>query len=230
MASKTKTGSTVIRKKKWYPVMAPRLFDYPIAETQAFESKSLVGRTLFINLMTLTNDPKRQNVNIKFLITSANEQAANADPVGYYIMPSSLKRLMRRRTDRVDDSILCETADSINVRIKPFILTRSIVKASIRSKMRKMSREYIKSYAKKTCLIDIIQDIVSYKLQDSLRDILKKVYPLRNLEIKSFELAKDVKDERSTVEIVQSMRQQRSNDPQDQAETREEPKKVNVET
>ncbi len=215
--AKQKTVGTVIRKKKWYPVMAPRLFDYPIGETSAFDSRSLVGRTLQINLMNLTDDPKRQNVNIKFLVTSSTDQVANAEPIGYVVMPSSLKRLMRRRTDKVDDSILCETADGIRIRIKPFMLTRSIVKDSIKTHIRRVSRDYILKYAKKTTLVDLIRDIVSYKPQDELRNILKKIYPLRTLEIRTLELAKDSKDERTIVEIVKAMGESKAEEqPQEQ--------------
>ena len=140
---KQKTVGAVVRKKRWYPIMAPRLFNHPIGETPAYDNKSLVGRAMNINLMGLTNDPKKQNVNIRFLITSASDSSANAEPIGYYMIPSTLKRLMRRRSDRIDDSVLCETADNIKIRVKTFALARSLVKASVRTHIRKVARDCI---------------------------------------------------------------------------------------
>ncbi|MBI2545911.1 hypothetical protein HYV81_01915 [Candidatus Woesearchaeota archaeon] len=213
--AKAKTAAAVIRKKKWYPVVAPRLEDMPVGETPAFEAKSLVGRTLLANLMTLTNDPKKQHVNIKFMVTSANETQAQADPVGYYIMASSLKRLVRRRTDRVDDSILCETAEGIKIKIKPFMLTRNLVKDSIKTRLRKISREYLIKYAKQKSLIDLLRDIVDYKPQEELRGMLKRIYPLKALEIRTLEITKDASDERSLVQIVKELS---AHEPESKAE------------
>ncbi len=220
MAQQKSVG--IIKKKKWYQIMAPRLFDYPIAETPAYDSKSLVGRAMYISLMNLTNDPKRQNMNIKFLVTSFTDNAANAEAIGYYITPSSLKRLIRRGADRVDDSIKCETIDNLKIKVKTFMITRSIVKASIRTHIRRVARDYIVKYAKKTSLVNLISDIVSYKLQSELRDILKKVYPLRTIEIRSLELVKDPNDERTIVEIVKLMENtQKSEELEDQAKSSE---------
>jgi len=194
---------TVVRKKKWYPIIAPRLSNEAIGETPAYDAKSLVGRAMNVNLMSLTNDPKKQNVNIRFLITSSDENTAVADPIGYYIVPSTLKRLMRRHSDRIDDSILCETADNIKVRVKTFSLARSLIKASIKTHIRKVARDFIAKYAKKNALMDLISDIVSYKIQGELKEILKKIYPLRTLEVRAVEIVKDPNDERTLVELVQ---------------------------
>ena len=60
-----------VKKKKWFEIVAPKLFDERvIGETTALEPDKLIGKPVLINLMALTNDPRKQNVSIKFNIES----------------------------------------------------------------------------------------------------------------------------------------------------------------
>ena len=59
--------STKIKKKNWYQIVAPKIFNGAmLGETIVYDQNAMVGKTVTQNLMNLTNDSKRQNVNIKF--------------------------------------------------------------------------------------------------------------------------------------------------------------------
>ena len=58
-----------LKKKQWYQIVAPNQFDnVTLGETLVAEPKAMLGKTLTHNLMNLTNDTKKQNINIHFKV------------------------------------------------------------------------------------------------------------------------------------------------------------------
>ena len=58
-----------LKKKQWYNIIAPKQFDNAvIGETLVYEPGAMLGKTLSHSLMNLTNDTKRQNINIHFKV------------------------------------------------------------------------------------------------------------------------------------------------------------------
>ena len=110
-------------KKRWCNIVSPEMFrDFVIGETFVAEPSSIVGKTLSINLMTLTNDIKKQNINLKFLVNKIQNDTGIANVIGYELVPSSVRRLVRRGKERIDPSFVCHTSDIIMVRVMPLML------------------------------------------------------------------------------------------------------------
>jgi len=178
-------ASTKVKKKTWFALIAPKIFnEQQIGETVASEPKSVVGRTFLQNLMSLTNDIKKQNVNVKFEVEKVESTRAMTRIVGYEIMPSSIKRMVRRNNIKMDMSFAAKTADNKSVRMKPLLLTRTDTKRSIGTKIRKLAQEHIIKYVQKAPFEEVMNDLIMHKLQSSLRESLKKIYPLRICEIR----------------------------------------------
>src|SRR3989338_7804647 len=108
-----------IKKKQWYPIIAPKQFENAvIGDTLAYEPQQMLGKTLSHSLMNLTNDMKRQNVAIHFKIVEVEGSKAKTSIIGYEIIPSSVKRFVRRASEKISLSFNCETADSLFLRVK----------------------------------------------------------------------------------------------------------------
>jgi small subunit ribosomal protein S3Ae len=181
------------KKKKWYPVLAPKLFNKMIiGETFSTTPDSLINKHLNINLMNITGDRRSQNINILFKIVSVDNNAFT-QIVSYSMANSSIKRLVRRGNDRIDNSFVCETSDGVRVRLKPFLLTISRTKRSIKSTLRKKLEELSINEIKKVTYDNFLEDLVSHKFQQMLRDNLKKIYPLRVCEIREMKVEKEKK-------------------------------------
>ena len=79
-----------IIKKEWYPILAPKIFHNEVlGETPVYDTQQMIGKTITKNLMNLTNDVKRQNINIGFKIVGVQNGKAITDIVGYYMVQSS---------------------------------------------------------------------------------------------------------------------------------------------
>ena len=191
MAIKKRTSSPSKQKKKWYNIISPKsMGEAPMGETIISELENAIGRNIVVNLMNITGNGKHQNVNITFEVVNIRENNLHTRIIKYNILPTSIKRLVRREKDRIDDSFKVKTKDGISVRIKPILLTRSNTNNSVRMMIRKQCRRFIFKKASETDFENFILDIMEYKFQRVMKDVLRKGYPLAIADIRSLEIAK----------------------------------------
>lgn len=213
------TKQLVKAKKNWYPIVAPEGFNNALlGESPVADLDELIGRTVSINLMTLTNDMKHQNVNLSFKVLKSADGKAVTEVIGYETSPSSIKRFVRRDISRLDDSFVVETGDNKLVRVKIMVLTKNKTTSSILKVVRRTMIDQVALEAEKTDFESFLKDIIYHKLQGAIRDNLKKIYPVRAFEVKRVELLK-----KNTSRIVKAKKPE-------QAEARKLKKKVNEET
>lgn len=177
--------ATKIKKKQWYPIIAPPEFDNAaLGETFVYEPSAIIGKTVSCSLTSLTNDAHRQNTNIHFKVVEFDGSKANTAIEGYEMMPSSVKRLVRRNSEKIDISFTSETSDNVLLRVKPLIITRGDVKGSIAAKLRKNALNLIDKAIKKITYAEAIGDLISHNIQDAMKASLNKIYPLKVCEIR----------------------------------------------
>lgn len=174
-----------MKKKQWYPIMAPKQFENAVlGESLVYEPQQMLGKTLSHSLMNLINDTKRQNINIHFKVVEVEGNNAKTSIVGYEIVPSSVKRFVRRASEKMDLSFNCETADNVFLRVKPLVIARSDVKGSIAAKMRNYIVAHLIRAIKKMNYEEFMAELISHKLQSEMRGTLNKIYPVKVCEIR----------------------------------------------
>lgn len=178
-----------LRKKKWFPVLAPALFkEQVIGEIYLYDAKDMLNRKITANMMTLTNNPRNQHINIHFRINEVKDNKGLTEMLGWTMMPTSVKRLVRRGKTKIDDSIVVLTADKKKVRIKPLIITNSLIKKPVATLIRNMTRNELFRLVGKLTYSKLIEEITSFKLQKHLGDRAAQITPIRESEIRAFEL------------------------------------------
>jgi len=196
-----------IKKKQWYPVLAPKLFNNTIlGETIVADPQSMVGKTLSNSLMNLANDVKRQNVNIHFKVISVEDNKAKTVVTGYEMVNSSVKRLVRRNSEKIDLSFNCETSDNLWLRVKPVVVTRSSVKGTVAARLRRNIVKFVIEYAKKVSYEQLLTDLITYKLQSEMRAVLNKIYPVKVCEIRY--LGTEARDKKQAQEPTQEVKEE----------------------
>ena len=198
---------TKLKKKQWYPIIAPKQFDNAvIGETLVNEPNQMLGKTLSHSLMNLTNDTKRQNINIHFKVVEVEGNNAKTSIIGYQIIPSSIKRFVRRNSEKMDMSFTCETSDNIFLRVKPLVITRGDVKGSIAAKLRNNIVSFLTKTIKKMTYDEIINDLISRKMQDIMRASFNKIYPLKVCEIRYLGVEAREKPQEAKAEIKEEQK------------------------
>jgi len=192
-----------VLKKQWYPIVAPKLFRNAIlGETLVYDPQQMIGKGVRQNLTNLISDVKRQNVNVIFEVVNVENDKAYTNFVGYAMVQSSVKRMVRRNINKIDMSFSCTTSDKKNIRIKPLIITRMATSGSVAAKIRKNAHEFLTKYIANISFDNFTNDLISHKMQDALRYHLKKVYPVRVCEIRSMQVEKLHKPEAEKAKTV----------------------------
>jgi len=186
--NKGKKKKTKTVKKRWVKILAPQLFQKQvIGETFVVNAEKAVGKTITTSLMNLTKDPKKQNIFVSFHVTGLDKDgAANTEFYRFQLSVSAVKRMARRHKDKIADSIEVRTGDKKLVRIKPIIITRHKVSKPTQSDIRLKAREFIAYKLSKQPVENLTQELINKKFQRSLSDILRKIAPISNCEIRDF--------------------------------------------
>ncbi len=177
------------QKKTWFNIVSPQEFgNCIVGETPVIEPQQLVGRNVQVNLMTMLNDPKKQNIQLTFKVKSVREKNAVTEITKYELLPSYMKRIMRKGRAKIEDSFTTETKENIKIRIKPVMITKAKAQKSKLALVRKTAREFITERVKTQSVSELINDAITTKLQRELRERIKKVYPLVVCEFKTIML------------------------------------------
>jgi ribosomal protein S3AE len=185
MAQKTSKAAVLIKKKSWLPIIAPGLFNnQPMGEMHIADESDPAGRKVTVSLMVLTGDPQRQNVHISFEVTKKENNQIMTRTVGYSIVPSAVRKMMRRARERIDDSFVVKTKDGVATRVKPILITRGRTTSGALKEVRSQMRANIARGVAALSFVDFIRELVAHKFQRQLQDSLRKVYPLQICELR----------------------------------------------
>lgn len=164
-------------KKKFFRVEVPILRKE--IELYSKDIPSLEGRFVKINL---ANELKGKALDLKLKV-KATQEKAEAHPIQAKILPSYLRRVMRKGVDYSENSFITKCKDH-KIKIKPFMITRKRVTRKVLAGLSKEGETFLKEYVKDRTFEYLISDLISGKLQKQLNIKMKKIYPLGLCEIK----------------------------------------------
>lgn len=191
---KAKTILAKAKKKKWYKILAPKIFNEQlIGQTPAYEIKSLVGKTLEANLYTLTKNIKNQNTDIKLRITHFREDSACTEVICYKVNPSSMRRFVKKTSNKIEDSFSSKTEDNLNVRVKTTVFTRGFIRSNVSKALRKATHELVLKNVEKSRFDTLIRELSIHKFQNTIKNDINKIYPVRIFEVTTLLLVPESK-------------------------------------
>jgi len=182
--TKAKTGLSW-KKKKWIPIVAPKLFrETIVGETFVEDPQSVIGKTLETNMMLLIGNIKKQNISVTLNIDAIKDNQAKTSIRNIFLQNASVKRLVRKRMTKIAESFACKTKDDLVIRIKPLILTRSKVNSKIEHSLRMAARNWVITFCNQNDYNTIVETCISLKIQRDLKAFLDKIYPMRGAQIR----------------------------------------------
>ena len=174
------------KKKFWFKIAAPKAFGHrELGETYLTAPEAAVGRQVSITLKELTGNVKDQNAYVHFVITGAQGGKLTTSLLGYSLTPSYVRRAVKKNVDRLDDYMVLSTKEGKKIVLKSLMITVHKTKRSIRSMLRKQLQEGLQEEAGQMDFESLVSSVVFQKLQQSLRKKLSKVYPVRELAIRT---------------------------------------------
>jgi len=196
------------KAKRWYSIRAPRnpwSFKV-IGETLAEEEALLIGRPYEIMQNELDGDFTKMHVKLKFRISDVVGNDAITEFIGHDVMKDFVRRQIRRDRGKIDDTIDVVTDDGFFVRIKPFIVTRSNVKASQKSETRSVARDVVLKFCAQSTWINVQKALMDGSLEESVSNAISKIQPVRAVFFRRSQLIQDgvVVDDGPTLEEIKA--------------------------
>ena len=196
------------KAKRWYSIRAPRnpwSFKV-IGETLAEEESLLKGRPYEIMQNELDGDFTKMHVTLKFRISDVVGNDAITEFIGHDVMKDFVRRQIRRDRGKIDDTIDVVTDDGFFVRIKPFIVTRSSVKASQKSETRSVARDVVMKFCGQSTWINVQKALMDGSLEESVSTAISKIQPVRAVFFRRSQLIQEgvVVDDGPTLEEIKA--------------------------
>jgi len=135
--------------------------------------------------LDLSRKMRGRGIEVIFKIQNTNSKLT-AFPKKIQLMKSYIQRMMRKRTNYIEDSFITPCKD-IRVIIKPFLITRKKVSRAVRKNLRNTAKEFLIKHLEDKNYLNVCDEILSGELQKTMLPKLKKVYPLSFSDIRIFE-------------------------------------------
>jgi len=175
-------------RKVWLEIHAPeKVFNnILLGETivNRDEMEKALGRTVELNLAFLTGNFKYQNYKVKFKINRIAGGKLYSELIEISLYDAYIRRIVRKGTSRIDDSFVVRTKDEIDVRIKPLVITRFKANRRQRTAIRKAYKEYLVNKIPTLEFYELVEKVMNYELQEEVRPVLNKIFPVDRVEIR----------------------------------------------
>lgn len=185
MAKAEKTGKIKVKKKKWFPILAPKfLGGKEIGESYLNQAEAAVGRMMKVNLRDLTGNIGDQNVSISLQIKEVTGSSLQTEITGFNYLPFFIRKLSRRNAGKTDDSFVLKTKDNQFVRLKPMLVTVFPVYHSVKTDLRRKIRELLEEEVEKASFESLLNDLLKHRLQMEFKKKLAKICPVKDVLIR----------------------------------------------
>lgn len=177
--------------KSWYSVVAPETFESrEIGQIVSSDEANLKDRVVKIGLSDLLGSFSQSTAYtvLYFRVTNVTGKTAHTKFIGHALVPGYLRTLARRRrsiANQVDDVI---TKDGVGVRVKTICISGIKVSESVRCDARRMISEHLTAIAKEMDASTLTQEMVFGKLSAKLFNGIKKIGPIKRVEVRKSEI------------------------------------------
>ncbi len=194
VAKKKKKTVDKWKRKKWFKIVAPKLFnELVIGETPAEKEAQAVNRVVEASLADLTGQRKFRHVTVRLRITNIANDKATTRIIGCRVDNSYLKRMVRRRRTKVENIIVVETADKNKVKVSAVTICGTRVEKAKEKAVRKAMDEVISAEAKKAKFDIFMQQLMFGNISNKVFNNVKNIAPIQRVEIIKANLLEEAK-------------------------------------
>jgi small subunit ribosomal protein S3Ae len=182
------------RKKEWYTIYAPKMFDQiPIATTPSDDPKKLNDRVLKTPLREITGSISHQFTKLWFRVVDVKGKSAYTEVDGFELTREFLRRNVRRRRSMIRAVEEATTKDKKKLQISLYTFTARKVDTSKKNEIRKLMIEFLKTRVGEENFDSIIEKMIFGTLATELFRETKKLAWIKRVEIAKCEVLRPSK-------------------------------------
>jgi small subunit ribosomal protein S3Ae len=179
------------KKKRWLPIFAPKNFGgAELGESHVATPQNLMGKVIRANVSKISRI-RSQNIRLKFEVTEVRDEQGFTEVVLYELLKTQINRIARKNKSKLDASLTLKTKDNQKIKIKPIIITRGIIKGGTHTSLKAEVISLLEKEVKKLTFDELLDSIMKYDLQKSLKAKLKSITPVNTIEIKHLSKIKE---------------------------------------
>ena len=169
-------------------MLAPKIFNQiEVGETLGVEDQ-LIGRTIQVLVSDLTGDSRKTHIKLNLRVSGIESGKAVTQIKELELLRGYMRSIIRRRSNKIEETIDVTTRDNAKVRVKPLVLTARLCTSGQETAIRKIIRQLVEDSAKQRTFDAFMLDLVSEKLPKDIRQAITKIYPIKNAEIRKAEV------------------------------------------
>ncbi len=190
MAKGKKTVVDKWKAKKWFEIVAPKMFENKvIGETMANDESVLINRIVSVDLPVLTQVQLQSAMftKVHFRIIEVKGQHAYTRYIGHQLANSYLRTVARRGRTILDVVVDGNTKDNESIRLKMVAITGSKVSENTRKNLWKAAKEVVVEYITTHMLDELILDSLQGRVSAKVFNRLKEITAIRKVDTKKME-------------------------------------------
>ena len=177
------------KQKQWYTLIAPPMFAEQVLGTTPVDDPSkLIGRIIETTLFDLSGSFDQIHIKLNFEVYNVVGNIAKTRFVGHDFARDYLRALIRRKSTRLDGIFNVTSKDGFKLRVSVIALTTHRCQNSHQRQIREVMQEVVQRKAKELNFQDLVQQAVLGKIASEIHNNVKKIFPLRNVEVRKSRL------------------------------------------
>ena len=180
-----KKGKDKWKEKNWYTINAP---DYlggkEISMSIGNSPDAMVGRKIEVPVSDFTGNFKRANAKMIFKVLSCQGSKCTSEFVGHSLSDDYIRRMVRRRKERLDMIKEVTTSDNVNMVLKVVIVTDGKLTTSKRADVRKTVENFLFEKAASMAYGELAKYVIGDEIYGDIVNATKDIYPIKKIEMR----------------------------------------------
>lgn len=217
MADVKKKTVDTWKTKTWYHVLAPKLFnEAEVAQVPSQDDDHILNRIIKIPLKEITRDLSHIYTNVKLRVETVKGKTAYTKFIGHSIAREYIQTLGRKGRRLLYNVLVVKSKDQVDFTVKILIVTNGPASAPKCTMLRNTAKEWTNEKTKSTDFAAFIQDVLYGKAGLELQGKLKKIYPIKRVEIYKTELTEVFDVEENVQADVASSKSEKQKEESDE--------------
>ncbi len=172
------------KRKKMFTVYGPPSFDrQEICSTVGEKPENLKGRKVSASARELLRQAKKHHITFNFKVNEVQGLKAYTVLKGFEIKPAYMRRLIRRRSSKIECNQTVFTKEKNQVKVKTIVVTHRKAPKKKATAIRKKVMEKISETAAKKGFEDLVQELVFGSAVSKIFNDIKKISPIKRIEV-----------------------------------------------
>ncbi|HII38521.1 TPA: hypothetical protein HA318_00770 [Candidatus Micrarchaeota archaeon] len=177
------------KSKSWYALVAPKIFnEAKVTEVPSLDEEHLLNRVINIPLKEITRDLAHMYSSVRLRVTEIKGKTAFTKFIGHSVAREYLHTLIRCRRDALYVVFDAVSKDEVEFRVKALVVTAHNCSAAQKTTLRNRAAEFLKKKIAREPFGQFIQEVLYGKASTETYGTLKRLVPLRRVEIYKTEL------------------------------------------